>query len=48
MDFGTGSGYPPTSGDEGKISGGRGQQADRQPQVGPVYHQTQQQVNKGK
>ena len=46
MEFGTGSGYPPSSGGEGQINGSRMQQADRQ-QGGPAYHQGQHQLNQG-
>ena len=48
MEFGTGSGYPPTSGGgEGQHNGSRMQQPDRQQQGGPVYHQGQHPLNSG-
>ena len=47
MEFGAGSGYPPTSGGEGQLNGSRMQQTDRQQQGGAHYHQTQHQLNQG-
>lgn len=48
MEFGTGSGYPPTSGGEGQLNGSRMQQSDRQQQQGgSIYHQGQHQLSPG-
>ena len=49
MEFGTGSGFPPTSGGgEGQLNVSRMQQPDRQQQGGSIYHQGQHQLSPGK
>ena len=48
MEFGSGSGYPPTSGGEGQINGPRMQQTDRQQQGGSHYHQGQHPMSQGR
>ena len=48
MEYGSGSGYPATSGGDNQNNGSRMQQADRQQQSGLAYHHVPHQINQGK
>ena len=48
MEYGSGSGYPATSGGDNQNNGSRMQQTDRQQQSGLAYHHVPHQINQGK
>ena len=48
MEYGSGSGYPATSGGDNQNNGSRMQQTDRQQQSGLAYHHVPHQMNQGK